>query len=167
MDQYRRVVAAHDKEGRSVIASDTLVPNLPYPGMPSVKLADFWTAANMHFPDGGVREEHPWWFPPVGGIRYAQSTMGPHTAAGYDSSEEGAAARKIEENGMHRSASLDVIIILEGTCVFQLEDGEAVTLNTGDSLINCGSSHAWSNPFDQPCRMISIIVGAINDLNDH
>ena len=39
-----------------------------------------------------------------------------------------------------------------------------VTLKAGDTLIESGTLHAWTNPFDEPCRFLAVVIGADNDL---
>lgn len=61
--------------------------------------------------------------------------------------------------GMHRSASIDLGYVVEGRIMLQL-DNEETTLCAGDLFVQSGSLHAWLNPFDEPARLIAVVVGA-------
>jgi quercetin dioxygenase-like cupin family protein len=80
-------------------------------------------------------------------------------------SEEIARMLSSDRPGMHRTATMDMILVVSGACILELDEGE-VKLNAGDVLIQSGTMHAWQNPFDQPCRLLAAIVGARNDLCD-
>ena len=38
-----------------------------------------------------------------------------------------------------------------------------VTAGPGDTVIQNGTRHAWRNPYDEPCRMVVVLVGAHHD----
>ena len=61
---------------------------------------------------------------------------------------------------MHRSATVDLLYVIEGRCELELDDGERVSLGAGDTFIQSGTMHAWRNPFDVQCKIIGVIVGA-------
>lgn len=63
------------------------------------------------------------------------------------------------EHGMHRTDTVDLIIILSGEVWCKFEDSE-VLLKAGDSLIQRGATHAWRNRGHEPCVMAAIIIGA-------
>ena len=46
---------------------------------------------------------------------------------------------------MHRTESLDYAIILAGEIDMELDDGERVSLNAGDVVIQRGTNHSWIN----------------------
>jgi len=60
--------------------------------------------------------------------------------------------------GMHRTASVDVVTLLEGELFAVFETGETL-LRAGDSLIQRGTAHAWSNRSDKPATVISVMMG--------
>jgi mannose-6-phosphate isomerase-like protein (cupin superfamily) len=51
---------------------------------------------------------------------------------------------------MQRTATLDLCVILEGEVVLVL-DTEDVRLAAGDSVVQRGTRHAWSNRTSKPC----------------
>ena len=47
---------------------------------------------------------------------------------------------------MHRTVSVDQIVVLEGTLELILDSGEKRVLNRGDMVVQRGTMHAWRNP---------------------
>jgi quercetin dioxygenase-like cupin family protein len=61
---------------------------------------------------------------------------------------------------MHRTDTIDYCIVLEGECAMLLDEGEEVTLKTGDILVQRGTWHGWANRTDKPCRLAFILMGS-------
>ena len=53
---------------------------------------------------------------------------------------------------MQRTQTLDFCLILEGEITLVL-DTEEVHLKTGDTVVQRGTNHAWSNRSGRPCRI--------------
>jgi mannose-6-phosphate isomerase-like protein (cupin superfamily) len=53
---------------------------------------------------------------------------------------------------MQRTRTLDFCLILEGEVTLVL-DTEEVVLRAGDTVVQRGTNHAWSNRSDKPCRI--------------
>jgi len=53
---------------------------------------------------------------------------------------------------MQKTATLDFCLILEGEVTLVL-DTEEVALRAGDTVVQRGTNHAWSNRSDKPCRI--------------
>ena len=47
---------------------------------------------------------------------------------------------------MHRTVSIDQIVVLDGTLELILDSGEKRMLNRGDMVVQRGTMHAWRNP---------------------
>lgn len=60
---------------------------------------------------------------------------------------------------MHKTDTLDYIIILSGE-LYLILDEEETLLKTGDIVIQKGTNHAWSNRSDQPCVQLAILLDA-------
>lgn len=175
----RLVVTGHDGNRRSRIVSDTVVKGDEVPGMPGFECSQIWGAdAPMSYPDAGDKPRYSDFFPPVTGCRLIETYVPPQAVVENDTSRSGSAAGQMdavmpgladameaERPGMHRTATMDMIVVLEGRCVLQLDEGEVV-LNTGDIVIESGTIHAWANPFDEPCRFLAAVIGARNELCD-
>lgn len=60
---------------------------------------------------------------------------------------------------MHKTETLDYIIIISGEVYLVMEDSETL-LKPGDIVIQCATNHAWSNRTDQPCIQLAILLDA-------
>ncbi len=60
---------------------------------------------------------------------------------------------------MHRTKTVDYIIILTGEIDMLLDDSE-VHLKAGDVVVQQGTNHAWINRGKEPCRVAAILVDA-------
>lgn len=170
MTSFRRVVTGHDAAGLSRVASDETVSDFDIPGMPGTRICHLWGAdETLRFPDDGARPACREFFPPVGGFRMLEFTVPPgddDAATGEpDAATEAAAPGLLATMdpsvpGMHRSATVDLLYVVEGRCVLELDDGSRTTLAAGDTAVQSGTMHAWRNPFDAPCRILAVTVGA-------
>ncbi|CAK9779388.1 hypothetical protein CC85DRAFT_265599 [Cutaneotrichosporon oleaginosum] len=61
---------------------------------------------------------------------------------------------------MHRTATLDYIIIQKGEIVLELDDGSERVCREGDLVVQRGTNHAWHNRSDKPCQFYAIILTA-------
>jgi uncharacterized cupin superfamily protein len=52
---------------------------------------------------------------------------------------------------MHRTQTLDYVVVIEGELVLLLDDSE-VTLKQGDVVVQRGTNHAWENRSDKVAR---------------
>jgi uncharacterized cupin superfamily protein len=174
MQHLRRVVTGHNPAGRAIFASDEPVPVVPIPGMPGFETCELWGAdAAVTYPDDGSQPTHRDFFPPVGGFRFRMFTIPPDRAAAGQAQPAAAAARAMQEGapslaatmsgdkpGMHRSESVDLLYVIAGRCVLELDDGARIELREGDTAVQSGTMHAWSNPYAEPCRIVGAVVGA-------
>jgi mannose-6-phosphate isomerase-like protein (cupin superfamily) len=58
---------------------------------------------------------------------------------------------------MHRTDSLDYLIVLSGRVRLFLEDGD-VELGPGDAVVQRAEIHGWRNDGDEPCRAALVMV---------
>jgi quercetin dioxygenase-like cupin family protein len=61
---------------------------------------------------------------------------------------------------MHRTDTVDYVVVLNGECVMLLDDGEEVALKAGDVMIQRATWHGWTNRTDTPCRIAFVLTGA-------
>jgi uncharacterized cupin superfamily protein len=170
MKTFRRVVTGHDAKGRAVFASDEQVPSNPLPGLPGTEICDLWGSdAVLAYPDDGSKPRYSDFFPPVGGCRFLVFTVPPDNAVAAEQSSPDAlqaaapslaATMQADAPGMHRSDTIDMLYVISGRCVLELDAGARIELAAGDTAIQSGTMHAWRNPFDEPCRVIAALVGA-------
>ena len=168
----RRVVTGHDARGRSIFVSDAPSPHvLTIPGRPDFALTNLWVtdrapASNAGNADAANRRvvlEPPRSgaifriveFPPdqaPGGFdrKAAFAAMGAHRAMDPDASRH---------PGMHKTDTVDFALVLSGEIWALMDEGETL-LRAGDTLVQRGTNHAWSNRSDQPCLVAFILVSA-------
>lgn len=174
MARIRRIVTGHNSKGQSIVASDEQIDGTVVPGMESVALNTIWGCDEIQqYPDSGPSPEYATFFPPIGGARIMEFTLAAAGTAGSDSEVSADVAAQTEnlfpgllahfdaaDPGMHRSATTDMLYVLEGRCVLELGDGSSTELKRGDTVIQSGTMHRWQNPYDQPCRLLGFVVGA-------
>jgi quercetin dioxygenase-like cupin family protein len=60
---------------------------------------------------------------------------------------------------MHKTSTVDYIIVLKGEIYALMEKGETL-LKAGDILVQRGTNHSWSVRGDEPCIVAAILVSA-------
>jgi quercetin dioxygenase-like cupin family protein len=174
----RRVVTGHDAEGKAVFASDERVAPFVPAFSPLSSFHLLWGFDETpHFPDDGSRPATSTYFPTVGGFRFGFFTIPPDGDNEVpDGVDVGKALADMEAAmpgllshmepgapGMHTTATLDVEVVLSGTVVLELDDGAKVTLQPGDTVVQNGTRHRWSNPGAEPATLAVVLVGADHD----
>ncbi len=169
---FRRVITGVDQEGRSCIVSDEQAACVAeMASMPGLTLTDVWetttSPANNEGSDDAVarpvRLE-----PPVGGslfriVEFPPDTMWRGRAdAGAAFSSIG--AHDAHDAGssdpmMHKTATIDYIVVLSGEMHAVLETGETL-LRSGDLFVQRGTVHSWSVRGDKPCVIAVVLVSA-------
>jgi hypothetical protein len=61
---------------------------------------------------------------------------------------------------MHRTDTLDVVIVIRGE-VYLLLDEDEILLKATDTAIIQGVHHGWSNRGDEPCLVVGAMIDAI------
>jgi hypothetical protein len=61
---------------------------------------------------------------------------------------------------MHRTPTIDIIVIISGAMDLILDGGDEVRLETGDSVIQRGTMHGWRNEGPDPCVAVAFMVRA-------
>jgi len=72
---------------------------------------------------------------------------------------EGPAQDHPRDPGMHRTRTIDYIVVVSGEIDLLLDDAD-IHLKAGDVVVQRGTNHAWVNRGDQPCRMAVVLVDA-------
>src|SRR5687768_16336292 len=119
---------------------------------------------------------HTTYFPKVGGFRFGFFALAPAGQAppeGLDVAAELAdfeaqmpgmlAHMEPDDPGMHTTATIDFEVVLAGEVVLELDDGAQVHLRAGDTVVQNGTRHRWSNPGTEPAVLAVFIVGAHHD----
>jgi mannose-6-phosphate isomerase-like protein (cupin superfamily) len=164
----RRVVTGHNSSGRSVFVSDDVVSATT---TPAFSVSVLWAADNAPtYPDGGVEPTVDEFFPSVGGFRFAIAALPPERELPPDL-DEGTVADQIEAAfpgiirhhesvKLHKTPTIDFILILSGECDMELDDGASVHLGPGDTLVQNGTRHKWWNNGEVPCVFAMFMSGA-------
>ena len=169
----RRIVTGEGQDGKPVVASDGDVPAIETPLMPGAKFFGLWGADTApKLPDAGDKPPYRTWFPPDGGFRFELIELPPEDANAAPPADMKQALKETEErlpglirtmdpktHGMHRTDTVDLIYVTEGACLLALDGGESVAVGTGDSVVLNGQRHAWRNPHDAPCRLLTVSLG--------
>jgi mannose-6-phosphate isomerase-like protein (cupin superfamily) len=174
----RRVVTGHDAAGKAVFVSDDEVAPVTLGLLPGSEFLRLWGGDEApRFPDDGSMPAHSSYFPPVGGFRFGFFTIPPDGGAGAPADLDiTAALAEMEEllpglaghmepddPGMHTTATIDFEVVLSGSVTLELDDGEKVCLVAGDTVVQNGTRHRWSNAGDEPATLAVFICGAHHD----
>lgn len=173
----RRVVAARDAAGRSVVVSDGPAPReAVLQHTPGFVVAPIWLeAATPTLPGTGddVLPLGGTLLPGPGGAVFMVVTFPPDSVMARPefrpdlSGAEFAAATpgiaecfEVDDPGMHTTPTVDYAIVLSGNLSLRLDDGVLVPLGAGDTVVQHGTRHGWSNPTDQPATVAFVLTGA-------
>jgi mannose-6-phosphate isomerase-like protein (cupin superfamily) len=167
----RRLVTGHDAAGKAVCVSDALATNvLERPARPGVALTNLWRTETVPAPIDGPAETvdgplvlHP----PAGGTIFRIVEFQPEDPArlatldGRAAFGDMGAAEAIVAGArhpfMHRTETVDYAVILDGEIWLMLDDTEYL-MRAGDTVVQRGTNHAWSNRGTEPCRIAFILV---------
>lgn len=61
---------------------------------------------------------------------------------------------------MHKTDSIDYMVVLTGELWMIMEDGEYL-LKAGDCIVQRGTKHSWMNRSDQECSAVVILIDAV------
>jgi mannose-6-phosphate isomerase-like protein (cupin superfamily) len=167
----RRVVTGHDDHGRSRVLTDEVLPLQGPPGH-NQGAAALWATQGAPRNDGAAAPELTA-FPGPGGTSWMVIQIPPESDLDTMSPENRAIAMASPADhvpglfradtsrhfGMHYSETVDLGVVLSGELTMLLDDGE-VTLRAGDTLVQRGTAHAWSNRSSEPALMAVVILGA-------
>lgn len=167
----RRVVTGHHADGRSTVITDGPAPNVKQrqAGNASTLLwvteespAGVSGSADRAARDIGVPP------PPCGSI-FRIAEFPPHSGGevrdhaallrDFGIGEDVAPGYPPRHPAIHRTRTIDYVIVLEGEIDLLLDDGE-VRLGAGDVVIQRGSNHAWINRSGKLCRLGMVFIDA-------
>jgi mannose-6-phosphate isomerase-like protein (cupin superfamily) len=137
--RLRRVVSAHDGEGKSFIASDE-----------EVTINDLWSTTDGQMLGAGPVAEAAPDYRATGDSRCFIATM-----------ERSSDPMPSLENriGFHQTMGVAYVLVLTGEIVF-LVDREEVRLRAGDLVVERGTMHSWRNEEDTPVGLLVTLVSA-------
>jgi quercetin dioxygenase-like cupin family protein len=166
----RRVVAGNDARGKAVALSDGPSPDVRLdPARPGFASTRLWVTDTTPARVKGIRETlhlpHTLEPPPNGSVcrvvefppEASHGKVGAADVRAYfaatGSPGASTAASGAPHPYMQRTKSFDFCYILEGEITLVL-DTEEVHLKEGDTVVQRGTNHAWSNRSDKPCLAV-------------
>ena len=174
---HRRLVTIDNKEGQSILFSEShLQDPLLDPGRPGFKRFQVWltnqTPSTLNLLEPEVLQEQILSAPTNGSVFHIYhlppdeqwiSKIQEQDVQSYFSSIP-AENLSLFEKGKHpyyqKSNTLEFCLILKGEVTLIL-DHEIVKLQQGDTIVQKGSNHAWSNHTQQECILAISSHGAI------
>jgi quercetin dioxygenase-like cupin family protein len=143
--RVRRIVTGHDAHGKAVVSTDQIIESTAGKIDPTINAMDVWatksTPPELDGPDplGGPLPTTPG----LGGTMLKLLELPPGTPP-----------------LMHKTATLDYVIVLAGEVVMALDNGAEVQMKAGDVVIQRANVHGWANRGLEPCRIAFFLVGA-------
>lgn len=147
----RRVVTGHDQAGKSIILSDGEPPQFHERHGGPADFVEIWNTKGALAP-----------------IRSVEPSETNDRGADLGPGGPGTVIRVIDirpisaggqRTAMHRTATIDYAIVLEGEIALILDDSEVV-LKAGEIVVQRGTDHAWANRSDAVARMAFILIDA-------
>jgi hypothetical protein len=171
MSGFRRIVTGHDQNGRSIVISDTPTTNV------IGSLNNFWkieaVPADIDAPDPCAGEPlglHP----PHGGVTFRFFQIQPEASFAdisredlyefarqrfIDMGAEDALVDRTRHPGMHKTRSVDFIVLLSGQVTLLLDEAD-VPMQPFDVVVQRGTNHAWANTGDEVATLMAVLVDA-------
>ena len=140
----RRVITGHDDNGRAKVIIDEVAKNVVQ-GRPGAHAANIWTTEGWPANNDGSADA---------GARKTGTTLENGTVFRVISFAPGVQAR------MHRTDSIDYLVVISGEIDMELDDGVVVHLGQGDALVQRGTIHNWVNRGNGPCVIAFVLVDA-------
>lgn len=172
-DKLRRIVT-QDIDDRSSVMVDGGAANMLFAGEGG--LAEIWQASlgdgllagEDTLKDAVVRLE-----PSKGAVKVRWFTVAPEATEANASEREaaafaafaavGAAEARVDTRRhpmMHKTETLDVIILVRGAVDLLLDDGEAKAMKPGDVVIQRATNHAWVNRGAETALLVAVLISA-------
>ena len=170
----RRIVTGHDAQGRSIIASDAPSPHAITLGVDTFGVTDIWKTTRTPVDNTGRDDPCTSTIslaPPANGtvVRLVEFPPDKEYLAQWKRDDAFAAMGKsgahaidpsaARHAAMHRTASIDYAIVIEGEICAVLDTTETV-MRVGDILVQRGTNHAWSNRGDRPALVAFVLIDA-------
>lgn len=174
--KFRRIITGENDSGNSCILSDE--PSKNNFGLPGVlDIYPLWESCNeLRIPfkkenvEQGVKGNGKL-LPGIGGSKFMIEVAWPDKP-NYNNDDAkkmfeslGSESALMENDGsappgMHRTDSVDYIVVLSGSITMIL-DSEEVLLNEGDIVVQGGVAHTWRNKSSSPCILLAVVLGAL------
>ena len=140
----RRVVTGHDESGKSVVLTDGAPPqnHSMHGAEVGADFHELWgdahTIPQLSSVPAGEPNERPFTIMPAAGHLLRILDVYPLKNSG-------------KRTVMHRTRTLEYVVVIEGELVLILDDSEVV-LKPGNVVVQRGTDHAWENRSDKVAR---------------
>ncbi len=174
--KLRRVITGHNAQGKSIVELDegpakALETN-------GGGLFEIWLTRGLPAQDNQmfrdyIAEEDLTLCPPEGTVKVRWFAVAPENPDVSDADLEAGAAAAFASIGaaharvdttrspmMHKTKSVDYIIVIKGEVDLLLDEGEAKSLKVGDVVIQRGTNHAWVNHGTEAALLVAILADA-------
>lgn len=138
----RRVVTAHNSDGKACVKYDSLIDGKQTPHGPWIEL--LWSSDSLP-PEVNTTED----------LGLAATGL----------SNDGTIVRIVDfppkSTGlMHRSMTLDYVYVLKGEITLSLGDGSSTVVKTNETVIQQATMHRWDNTTDEWARMLVVLIAS-------
>jgi quercetin dioxygenase-like cupin family protein len=143
--KIRRVVTGHDEQGKAIVKIDEVCTQFNETRANGFN-CNIWTTDTTPADNSGQAD---------GGKREGRFTF----------IENGSVFRILDfhpglAQRVHRTDSIDYIVVMSGEIDMELDDGQSVHLKTGDVMVQRGTVHNWINRGTESCVMAVILIHA-------
>ena len=141
----RRIITGHDDQGKAIVKIDEICNHFRE-GRPGAMVCNVWTTDTAPADNSGQEDK---------GKREGKFTM----------IENGSVFRIIEfkpgvQQRVHRTDTIDYIVVMSGEIDMELEAGEEVHLKAGEVMVQRGTVHNWINRGTESCVLAVILIHA-------
>ena len=171
--EMRRIVTGHNKDGKSVIISDSPPPKSI--GEEVGGLFELWNTDGKKVDSKETidrADSDILLSPPKGGSKFRYFQINPlpegipndvlNQIAHDNFSQVGAADARVDTTrhpAMHKTETIDYIILLKGKVTLFLDE-EEVDLKPFDVVVQRGTNHAWVCKGQEPALFIAVLIDA-------
>ncbi|MFY1599685.1 cupin domain-containing protein [Micromonospora sp. WMMD737] len=170
LHKVRRIVTGHMPDGETtVIFDNTATEVLEVAGWPGAGVTELWSTdecpADLDQTHDRVRPmRHD---PTPQGSLFRVVEIPPETGLAVDTdaafeamgtAHRPDAAAKSRHASMHRTDSVDYIVVIFGQMTMLMTDGTEVLLTPGDCVVQQGTTHAWVNRGSEPCVIAAVLI---------
>lgn len=140
--KIRRIVTSHNAQGKAIVGSDELVESKPGVMDKNLQNAFLWATESMPADaSADPRGKKVELSPGPNGTIFRVLDLPP-----------GAPAH------MHKTETVDYVIVTQGECDMILDDGAEVHMSAGDVMIQRATWHGWVNRGSTPCRIFFVLI---------
>jgi quercetin dioxygenase-like cupin family protein len=136
----RRVVTGHDSDGFSIVQIDGPAPE-------AGGVFTIWSSGSAPVDNATDTGELKRGLTEPSGVNFFSFTYAPN-----------------HKSKFHRSITADYGYVISGAVDLLLDNDKVVTLRAGDTFIQRGTVHGWSNPRSEPCKVIVVVVAATHEV---